>query len=139
MPPNRRQRYRSIIPMDGNNLSQNLIATDRRIVTGKRIAAGDQVVATFADHPVCNQSTVTMEQDNPACPEFRDLSAMNGQDVPRPYGGQHTGSIDLQAHFSILGYDFRSQFALGRFVNRSGQIHRVPSHHQETTLLRVSP
>ena len=66
-------------------------------------------------------------------------SPANGQDISRPNGREHAGSVHPQAYFPKLTDYFRGQLAFGRIVNLSGQIHRNLSHHQETLPLRVSP
>jgi hypothetical protein len=115
-----------------------MIMGERRVLEGVRIAAGNQVVATPADHPVRDEPTVAIAQHDASRLHLCHASPPNGQNISRPNGRQHAGAAHLQAYFSKLANYLRGQFAFGRIVNPFGQIHRNLSHHQEILLGCVS-
>jgi hypothetical protein len=107
MPPSRGRIDRAAIPENGNHLSQDLIVPERAILVGKRIAAGDETIAAFADEPVRYKTMVAVAQHDLPWKQLRGAFPADGEDVARPHGREHAGSGDLQAHFSELAGDLR--------------------------------
>jgi hypothetical protein len=95
MPPNWRQGYRTAAPVNGNNLSEDIIATVSGVFESVRIAASDEVPSLFADQPVRDKCSIAIAEDDPAGEQLRWATPADGQDISGPYGGQHTGSVDL--------------------------------------------
>jgi hypothetical protein len=78
-----------------------------------RVAAGEDAIALSANQSVRYKSLVSIAQDNPSGEQFGGASPANGQHVSRPYGGQHTGPVDLQPHLSKLTKHLRGQIVFG--------------------------
>ena len=113
MPPGGSEIDRAAIAEDGNHLAQDLLAAEWGVLPQMRVAARDEAIALFADHPVGYKSLVAIAQDNPPGEQFGGVATANGHDVSGPDGGQHAGSIDLQPHLSKLTKHLRGQIVFG--------------------------
>jgi hypothetical protein len=107
MPPSRGRIDRAALPENGNHFSQDLIVPEGAILVGKRIAAGDETIAAFGDEPVRYKPVVAIAQDDLPGKHLRSAFPAHRQDIAGPYGGEHAGSGNLQAHFSELASNLR--------------------------------
>ena len=118
------------MPEDGHDRSQDLILLERAIYIGKRVATGDEGVAAFGDEPVGYKAMVAITQHNLAGPEFHYLAPAHCEDVAGPYGGEHAGSGDLEAHFSKSANDLCNQVAFCRVLKVVRQLLRDAVQYQ---------
>jgi len=136
MPPERRQSDLAAVAENGDDLAEDLLAGKWGVLAEMRVASGEDTIVLSADHPVRYKSPVTTAQDNTSGEQFGRASPANGQHVSGPDGGQHTGSVDLQAHFSKLTKHLRDQVVPGLVEKLFVRLCWILSHHQETTCSR---
>lgn len=76
-----------------------LLAPDSRLLT-----------PDFHD-AVGDQAAVAAEQNDVTGFDLAGIVPVNQQNVPRPHGGQHAGTLGPETHFPKGAYHFRRQFA----------------------------
>lgn len=139
MPPGRRRIDGVAVAEDKNNLSQNLVFTERLITAANSVAAGHEMIFDFAYQSVRNKLLIAIAKHNLARNQIGGNASARDQNVAGEHGGQHAGAMGHDANPAIgtryIGY----QVSFHRVTTIHVQVHSASRHKSGTLSVTVTP